>query len=233
MKKVSIIIATCIMVLAPTSCGTLKSLNNAQKDALIGTGAGAAIGAGIGALIGKDGKGAAIGAAIGSAVGAGTGAVIGKKMDEKAAALAQEMENAQVETITDANGLQAIKVTFESGILFPTNGTSLSVEAKNQLATFSTQMKDLQDTDITIFGHTDNTGSASVNERISLQRAESVASYLQSRGINASRIHYEGRSFNDPVADNDTAEGRAKNRRVEVYVTANENMIKAAENGNL
>ena len=195
------------MVLAPTSCGTLKSLNNAQKDALIGTGAGAAIGAGIGALIGKDGKGAAIGAAIGSAVGAGTGAVIGKKMDEKAAALAKEMENAQVETITDVNGLQAIKVTFESGILFPTNGT--------------------------IYGHTDNTGSASVNERISLQRAESVASYLESRGINASRIHSEGKSFNNPVADNDTAEGRAKNRRVEVYVTANENMIKAAENGNL
>ena len=221
------------MVLAPTSCGTLKSLNNAQKDALIGTGAGAAIGAGIGALIGKDGKGAAIGAAIGSAVGAGTGAVIGKKMDEKAAALAKEMENAQVETITDVNGLQAIKVTFESGILFPTNGTTLSAAAKNQLATFSTQMKDLQDTDITIYGHTDNTGSASVNERISLQRAQSVASYLESRDINASRIHSEGKSFNDPVADNDTAEGRAKNRRVEVYVTANENMIKAAENGNL
>ena len=221
------------MVLAPTSCGTLKSLNNAQKDALIGTGAGAAIGAGIGALIGKDGKGAAIGAAIGSAVGAGTGAVIGKKMDEKAAALAKEMENAQVETITDVNGLQAIKVTFESGILFPTNGTTLSAAAKNQLATFATQMKDLQDTDITIYGHTDNTGSASVNERISLQRAESVASYLESRGIKASRIHSEGKSFNNPVADNDTAEGRAKNRRVEVYVTANENMIKAAENGNL
>ena len=221
------------MVLAPTSCGTLKSLNNAQKDALIGTGAGAAIGAGIGALIGKDGKGAAIGAAIGSAVGAGTGAVIGKKMDEKAAALAKEMENAQVETITDVNGLQAIKVTFESGILFPTNGTTLSAAAKNQLATFSTQMKDLQDTDITIYGHTDNTGSASVNERISLQRAESVASYLESRGIKASRIHSEGKSFNNPVADNETAEGRAKNRRVEVYVTANENMIKAAENGNL
>ena len=147
------------MVLAPTSCGTLKSLNNAQKDALIGTGAGAAIGAGIGALIGKDGKGAAIGAAIGSAVGAGTGAVIGKKMDEKAAALAKEMENAQVETITDVNGLQAIKVTFESGILFPTNGTTLSAAAKNQLATFSTQMKDLQDTDITIYGHNMMDGS--------------------------------------------------------------------------
>ena len=217
MKKVFISIATCIMVLVPTSCGTLKSLNNTQKDALIG----------------RDGKGAAIGAAIGSAVGAGTGAIIGKKMDEKAAALAKEMENAQVETITDVNGLQAIKVTFESGILFPTNGTTLSAQAKNQLATFSTQMKDLQDTDITIYGHTDNTGSASVNERISLQRAESVASYLQSRGINASRIHSEGKSYNDPVADNDTAEGRAKNRRVEVYVTANENMIQAAENGKL
>ena len=211
-----------------SGCGTMSKTG---QGTLLGSGAGAIIGAGIGAAIG-DGKGAAIGAAIGTAVGAGTGAVIGKKMDKKAAEL-EALENAKVETVQDQNGLQAIKVTFNSGILFPTNGSTLSQTSKNELSQFATKMSDMQDTDITIYGHTDNTGSASVNERISLQRAESVASYLESRGINASRIHSEGKSFNNPVADNDTAGGRAKNRRVEVYVTANENMIKAAENGNL
>lgn len=232
MKKFFIILASAIVVLTPTGCGVLANLSNAEKDALIGTGAGAAVGAGIGALIGN-GKGAAIGSAIGAAIGAGTGAVIGKKMDEKAAALAQELENAQVETITDANGLQAIKVTFADGILFPTNGTTLSDASKAELKNFAGQMKDLPDTDITIFGHTDNTGSAAVNERISNQRAGAVASYLQSNGISASRMTTAGKSYNEPVADNATAEGRAKNRRVEVYISANENMIKAAENGTL
>ena len=218
------------LLLGETAC---NSMTNTGKGALIGGGGGAGLGAGIGALIGG-GKGAGIGAAIGAAVGSGAGALIGRRMDKQQKELEAELaKQAKIEQTTDQNGLQAIKVTFESGILFPTNGTTLSAAAKNQLATFSTQMKDLQDTDITIYGHTDNTGSASVNERISLQRAESVASYLQSRGINASRIHSEGKSFNNPVADNDTAEGRAKNRRVEVYVTANENMIKAAENGTL
>lgn len=231
MKKSLIAMACCILAIAP-GCGTLANMSNAQKDALLGTGAGAAIGAGVGALIGN-GKGAAIGAAIGSAVGAGTGALIGKKMDEKAAALAAELENAEVETVTDVNGLQAIKVTFSDGILFPTNGTTLSDASKSELKNFATQMKDLQDTDITIYGHTDNTGTLAVNERISAQRAEAVASYLQSNGIAASRITKEGKAYNEPVADNSTAEGRAKNRRVEVYITANENMVKAAENGTL
>lgn len=203
-------------------------MSNLTKDALIGTGSGAAVGAGVGALIGKDGKSAAIGAAIGTAVGATAGAIIGKKMDKKAEELAA-LEAATVETVEDANGLQAIKVTFDSGILFATNKANLSDASKNNLSKFAAQMVDLPETDITIYGHTDNTGTAAVNEKLSLQRAQSVADYLTVCGINVNRMTVEGKSFNEPVASNDTAEGRAQNRRVEVYITANENMIKEAE----
>lgn len=207
-------------------------MSNLAEGTAIGAGAGAALGAGLGALIGKDAKGAAIGAAIGTAVGAGTGAIIGKKMDQKAEELAA-LQNAQVETYTDANGLEGIKVTFDSGILFDTNKADLKAASKTQLKEFAAKMSDLPDTDITIYGHTDNTGSDAVNERLSLQRANSVSTYLQSCGIAASRLTSEGKSYTMPVADNSTAAGRAQNRRVEVYIYANENMVKAAEAGTL
>ena len=117
-------------------CGTMIlsgcGMSNTGKGSLIGSGAGAAIGAGLGYLIGKDGKGAAIGAAIGTAVGGGTGAIIGKKMDQKAEELAA-LENAQVETVEDVNGLKAIKVTFDSGILFDFNKATLKADAKRNL----------------------------------------------------------------------------------------------------
>lgn len=218
-------------------CGTMilsgcSSLSKMTQDALIGTGAGAAVGAGVGALIGKDGKAAAIGAAVGSAVGATAGAIIGKKMDQKAEQLAA-IENAQVETVEDANGLTSIKVTFDSGILFATNKAVLNDASKQSLSKFAAQMQDLPDTDITIYGHTDNTGSAAVNEKLSLQRAQSVENYLNSCGISTSRMTSEGKSYTMPVASNETVEGRAQNRRVEVYIYANENMIKQAEEGQL
>ena len=192
----------------------------------------ASLGAGLGYLIGKDGKGAAIGAAIGTAVGGGTGAIIGNKMDKKAEELAA-LENAQVETVEDVNGLKAIKVTFDSGILFDFNKSTLQPNAKKQLDKFAAEMADMPDTDITVLGHTDNVGSAEANQKVSDNRAKAVSSYLQNKGIAASRIIAEGHSYNDPVADNSTAEGRAQNRRVEIYISANENMIKAAENGTL
>ena len=216
------------LVLLP-GCGTLSQT---AKGTAIGSGSGAALGAIIGSIISKDAKGAAIGAAIGTAVGAGTGALIGNKMDKKAEELSA-LENAQVETITDKNGLAGIKVTFNSGILFPLNGIQLSDASRKELKEFAQKMSDLQDTDITIYGHTDNTGTAEVNERISRQRAEAVQSYLQSCGIASGRLSSQGLSYTDPVADNATAEGRAQNRRVEIYISANENMIKAAENGTL
>ena len=208
-----------------------SSMSKLAEGSLVGTGAGAALGAGIGALIGKDAKAAAIGAAIGGAVGAGTGAVIGKKMDQKAKEL--EALNAKVETVTDANGLEGIKVTFDSGILFATNKSNLSAASQKELKEFASKMSDLPDTDISIFGHTDNTGTAAVNERISLERANAVSSFLQQNGIASSRIKTEGKSFNDPVASNETKEGRAQNRRVEIYITAGEQMIKAAQEGTL
>ena len=216
-------------------CGTLIAgcgISNLGKGSLIGSGAGAALGAGIGYLIGHDGKGAAIGAAVGTAVGAGTGALIGNKMDKKAAELAA-LENAQVETVTDVNGLTAIKVTFDSGILFDFNKSSLQAEAKKQLDKFASEMSDMTQTNIDVFGHTDNVGSAEANKKVSAQRAEAVAAYLVQKGIAKDRIKTEGLSYDFPVASNDTEAGRAQNRRVEIYITANEEMIAAAENGTL
>ena len=223
MKKLIPIVMIALVLLPGCSTWTKTASGTA-----IGSGAGAALGAGIGLLIGKDAKGAAIGAAIGTALGAGTGAIIGNQMDKKAAELAA-LENAEVEKVTDVNGLEAIKVTFNSGILFPTNGITLNKTSEAELKEFATKMADFQETDITIYGHTDNTGTAEVNERISRQRAEAVQNYLSSCGIAADRMVSQGLSYTMPVADNDTKEGRAANRRVEIYITANEAMIQAAE----
>ena len=148
-------------------------------------------------------------------------------MDKKAEELAAL--NADVETVEDANGLKAIKVTFANGILFPTNGYKLTKAAQDELTKFAKDMADMPDTDITVIGHTDNTGTAEVNERLSGQRAASVANLLNAQGIAASRLKAEGHSFLEPVADNSTKEGRAQNRRVEVFISANADMIKAAE----
>lgn len=228
MKKKSLVVYTLCASFLMTGCA---SLSNMDKGMMIGGGAGAAAGAGIGALIGK-GKGAAIGAAVGAAVGTGAGALIGKKMDKKKAEL-EAIEGATVETVIDANNLQAVKVTFESGILFATNSSTLSQASRSALAQFANKLKDIPDTDLTIQGHTDNTGSREVNERLSRERAKAVGNYLRGQSISSTRISEEGLAYDVPVADNATAGGRAQNRRVEVYITANEEMIRKAEAGTL
>ena len=225
MKKIASILLCGVLVVG---CG----MSNLGKGSLIGSGAGAVLVAGIGYLIGGDGQGAAIGAAVGTAVGGGTGAIIGHQMDKKAKELA-ELENAQVETVTDVNGLKAIKVTFDSGILFDFNKSTLKPEAKKQLETFAKDMADMPLTNINVYGHTDNIGTAEANKKVSDNRARSVAQYLMKQGIDDSRILAEGLSYDFPVADNSTEEGRAQNRRVEIYISANEDMIKAAEDGTL
>ena len=226
MKKFASILLACTLI---AGCG----ISNTAKGSLIGSGAGAALGAGIGYLIGGNGQGAAIGAAIGTAVGAGSGALIGHHMDKKAAELAAELENAQVETVTDVNGLEAIKVTFDSGILFDFNKSTLKPAAKTQLDKFAAEMADMPQTNINVYGHTDNVGSASANKKVSDQRANTVAKYLNTKGIANDRIVAEGLSYDFPVAENDTEAGRAQNRRVEIYISANEQMIKEAEAGTL
>lgn len=211
-----------------SSCSTTK---NSTKGGVIGGAGGALLGAGIGAMVGK-GKGAAIGAAIGGTVGAGTGILIGKKMDKQKAEL-EKIEGAKVETVTDANNLQAIKVTFDSGILFATGKSDLNASSKSSLLKFANSLKETPETDITIYGHTDNKGSRDMNVKLSNDRATSVSKFLASNGILTERMTIQGKAFDEPVADNSTAEGRAMNRRVEVYITANKEMIEQAQQGTL
>ena len=214
--------------IAVALCATLVlagcNMSNTAKGTMIGAGGGAAVGAVIGAIAGNT----AVGAVIGGAVGAGTGAIIGKKMD-KAKKEAEAVKSAQVETITDANGLEAIKVTFDSGILFATNKADLNAASKASLTQFAEVLKENKDMDIAIFGHTDNTGTDAVNNPLSKNRAQSVSKFLKSSGVASSQIKtIDGQGSKNPVADNSTAEGRKQNRRVEVYMYASEQMIKEA-----
>ena len=231
MKKIKVFSFVLCLALVVAGC------NNTQKGAAIGTGGGALLGA----IVGKIAGNTAVGAAIGGAVGAGAGALIGKKMD-KAKAEAEAVQNAQVESVTDANGLQAVKVTFDSGILFQTGKADLSATAKTSLQQFSQVLKNNTACDVAIQGYTDNTGwknsttaqSAEKNKALSLDRATSVSSYLQALGVSAAQIKsVEGLGEANPVADNSTAAGKEQNRRVEVYMYASQEMIKAAENGTL
>lgn len=227
MRKLRIAtLAMCVAVLF--SCQTKQGTGS-----LIGAGGGAVLGGIIGNIIGKDSKATAIGAAIGGAVGAGAGALIGKKMD-KVAAEAAQIENAKVEEVTDANGLAAVKVTFDSGILFATNKADLNAASKTSLAKFSEVLKGNSDCHVDIYGHTDSTGNDGINIPLSNNRAQSVKNYLQSCGVSAAQIQkVEGKGSSEPVADNSTKEGKQQNRRVEVYLYASQAMIDAANNGTL
>lgn len=210
---------------------TLVSCGSSQKNgALIGTGAGAVLGT----IIGKIAGNTAVGAAIGSAVGAGTGAIIGRHMDKVAEQAAAKVENATVEEVTDANGLTAVRVTFDSGILFATNKSDLNAASKSDLAKFSSVLKENQDCQVDIYGHTDSTGNDGINIPLSTKRAESVVTYLKSCGVPASQFqNVVGKGSSEPVADNSTTEGKQKNRRVEVYLYASQTMIDAANAGTL
>lgn len=226
MNKKGIFAALLAVSVVISGCSTWSS---ATKGGLIGGGAGAAIGTGIGILVGKDAKSAAVGAAIGTAVGATTGVIIGKKMD-KAAAEAAAIEGAQVQSITDANNLQAVKVTFDSGILFQTNKSVLNTASKSALDKFAKILIENPKMDIAIMGHTDNTGTLELNQKLSENRAKAVADYLKSKEVPAAQLkEIVGKNYSMPVADNSTVEGRQQNRRVEVYMYASETMIKEAE----
>ncbi len=212
MKKVMSLFLSVALVLGLSGCG---SLNNAGKGGLIGSGGGAALGAGIGALIGH-----------------GKGTLIGKKMDKQAKELAQ-IPGAQVDTVTDQNNLTAIKVTFDSGILFGFNKTNLSESAKTSLSQFATSLRNNPETNVQIFGYTDNVGTRAANDKVSTERASVVKTYLVNSGVNSSRLSSQGMAWENPVASNDTEAGRAQNRRVEIYISANEQMVKEANDGTL
>lgn len=223
MKKIKFMALFLSAALVFGSCGTM---NNTAKGGIIGGGSGAALGAIIGGIAGK-GKGAAIGAAIGTAVGGGAGVLIGRKMDKKAAEAAK-IQGAQVEQITDNNGLAAVKVTFDSGILFDFNSSTLSNSAKQSLREFAGILKSDPTIDIAIIGHTDKVGTLEANQKVSANRAYAVENYLQSCGVSPSQFKsIKGVGY----SEYDEALTPAQNRRVEVYMYASEQMIKNAETG--
>lgn len=222
MKKTKFVALMLSVALIFSGCA---SMNNTGKGAIIGGGSGAAAGAILGGLLGK-GKGAVIGAAIGTAVGAGTGAIIGRKMDQKAAEAAK-IAGAQVEKVTDSNGLSAVKVSFESGILFGFNSAVLSESSKASLRELAQILKEDTTTDIAIYGHTDKVGTYDANIKVSANRANAVEKYLRSCNVSAAQFKaVEGVGY----TQYDESKSAAENRRVEVYMYASEQMIQNAAN---
>ena len=205
-----------------TSCGTWS---NTAKGTAIGVGGGSAVGAGVGALAGNT----ALGSVIGAAVGGTAGALIVKKMDKQKKELEETLpEETKIETV---NNGEALKLTFDSGILFATNSSTVSEASKSALRNFATSLN--PGTDIRIIGFTDNTGNVDYNQTLSEKRAKSVYDYLMQNGVSTDRMIFEGRGVHDPVASNDTPEGRSLNRRVEIMIVAGQEMIQAARQGTL
>ncbi len=193
--------------------------NRTQKGAAIGAGAGAAAGAAIGAASGSTAAGLLIGAAVGGVAGA----FIGRYMDKQAEEIERDIAGAKVERIGEG-----IKITFDSGILFDVDRADLKYDSKSELAQLSTILNKYEDTNIMLAGHTDSTGSAEYNMGLSQRRARSVADYLVTQNVNSTRLDVRGFGMDEPVADNDTAAGRALNRRVEVAIWANDKLKKVA-----
>lgn len=210
-----------------TSCESVQNANNTQKGAAIGTAAGAVIGGIVGNNIGKGGN-APLGAVLGGVVGGVAGGVIGDKMDKQAKEIKETLPGAEVERVGEG-----IKVTLnENTVNFDFNSANLTTLAKSNLDKLVTVLKNNPDTNINIYGHTDSIGTDAVNLRISSQRAAAVKNYFVANGISASRMFTEGLGKSSPIASNDTDAGRAKNRRVEFAITANEKMINDAKSGN-
>jgi outer membrane protein OmpA-like peptidoglycan-associated protein len=145
-------------------------------------------------------------------------------MDKQAAEIERDIQGAKVERVGEG-----IKITFSSGILFDVDKADLKDEPKAELAELSTILNKYADTNILLAGHTDATGSDEHNYELSRRRAQSVADYLVTQNVNSVRMATEGYGKSQPIADNDTIEGRAQNRRVEVAIWANEKLKKVAK----
>jgi len=192
-----------------------KSMNKTQKGAVIGAVGGGAIGA----VIGKAAGNTAMGAIIGAAVGGATGAVIGHKMDKQAEEMKKVLGDAEVRRVGEG-----IVIDFKEKVLFGFDRSDLGTNAATNLDKLINVLNKYPDTDIKVLGHTDNKGTDAYNLALSERRANSVSGYLRNHGINSGRISTKGMGENDPIASNDTEDGRAQNRRVEFVITANEKM---------
>ncbi|MBW1996812.1 MAG: OmpA family protein [Deltaproteobacteria bacterium] len=216
MRKIFILFLIFSFLLMGMGCAEWSRM---QKGAAIGAGAGGALGA----LIGHKAGSTAVGVLLGAAIGGAAGAYIGNYMDKQAAEIERDIAGARVERVGEG-----IKITFSSGIMFDVDKAVLKEQYKGELRELSTILNKYEDTNILLEGHTDSTGSEEYNLDLSKKRAQSVANYLATQNVNPARFTIMGYGESQPIASNETAEGRAQNRRVEVAIYANEKLKKVA-----
>ena len=212
------LILSALIIFLLTNC---KSLNKTQKGTAIGTVAGG----GAGALIGH---GSIWGTLIGAAVGGGAGYLIGHHMDKQAEEIRQAVPDAQVSRVGEG-----IDMTFNSGLLFKINSSVLSEEALVNLAKVANVFVKYPETNILVEGHTDNTGAPEYNMELSKKRAYAVSDFLKSKGVSVSRMDIKWYGETQPKYPNDNEANRALNRRVELAITANDQMKQKAQQGAL
>lgn len=221
------------------------NMTNTAKGGMIGSSAGGAAGAGLGALIGAL-VGGSHGAKVGAAIGAGAGVaggttaglLIGKKMDKAKAAAQAALQNANVETTTDNNGLEAVKVTLDNGILFPVGKADLQAPAQASLKKFAANVLNVYtDCDVAICGFASSDGSDELNLTLSQKRADAVKKFLTGAcSVRGSQIKSSTGFGENPeylIKDANGKENMVASRRVEIYLYASEAMIKAASEGTL
>ncbi len=226
LKQIGVLFFALALITSLGSCEATRNANNKQKGAVIGAGSGAILGAIIGNNVGKGGNGA-IGAVIGGVVGGTAGVLIGDKMDKQAQKIEEEIPGAQVERVDDG-----IVVTFDenSGVHFATAKYNITPDSQVILDKLANVLREYPDTDVLVVGHTDSVGADAMNMTLSKNRAMAVTNYfVQTKGLSPSRFTTNWFGEEAPIADNSTAEGRAKNRRVNLAIVPNEKMKKDAQ----
>ncbi len=205
-------------------CDATRNASNKEKGAVIGTAGGAVIGGVVGNQVG-DGN-TALGAIIGGVVGGAAGAYIGDRMDKQAQRIEEEIPGAEVERVGEG-----INVTFDetSGVYFATDKYNIEGQSRTALNKLAGIFKEYPNTNILVEGHTDSTGSDAYNLTLSKNRAQAVTNFLVNEGISSGRITTKWYGESQPKYDNSTVEGRAKNRRVELAIVANEELIEEAK----
>ncbi len=216
MKKVIAVVVA--VAIGAGGLGGCASMDETQR----GTASGAAIGAVAGALLGgataggHKGRSAATGAAIGAALGAGGGYLWSKRMQDQKAAMEQATQGSGVAVSQTADN--QLKLEIPSDISFASGRSDLSSALMPILDRFATTLNQNPVTRLRIVGHTDSVGSDAINNPLSVNRAAATRDYLMARGVASNRIAIDGRGSHEPIADNGSAAGRAKNRRVEIFV---------------
>ncbi len=207
-----LVVGSLVAALGLSGCA---SMTETQKGTAKGAGIGAGVGAVVGAIAGK-GKGAAIGAVVGAGAGAVAGNVWTKRQQEQKRQMEEATAGTGVEVTQTADN--RLKLDIPSDISFAVNRADIQSNFRTILNTFATSLSSTPNSNVTIIGHTDSSGSDAVNNPLSLNRAASVRDYLAARGVNSSRVSIDGRGSREPIASNDSAANKAKNRRVEIFV---------------